>query len=138
VISLETSQWKTRLDLLDEIVLSHAKHDTPCNFSPNPTDEQRAAERQRRLHALTTRHRVVFFVWPRDPQTEHFIKTGEQNTIMGKIAITGLQLWGASLFDFYRVQRYPSVTHVETLSTSSKLLGFMKSVGEDYGSEADG
>ena len=51
---------------------------------------------------------------------------------MGKTAIEGLQLWGASLFDFYRVQRHPSVTNVETLSTSSKLLGFVKSIGEDY------
>jgi hypothetical protein len=51
---------------------------------------------------------------------------------MGKIAIEGLQLWGASLFDLYRAQRHPSVTHVEMLSTSSKLLRLMKGVGEDY------
>jgi hypothetical protein len=131
-ISLETIQWKTRQDFLDKVVLSNAIRDTPCTLPPNPTDEERAAERQRRLNALTTRHRVIFSVWPRDPQTEHFIKQGKKNTIMGKIAIKGLQLWGASLFDFYRVQRHPSLTNVETLSTSSKLLGFVKSVGEDY------
>jgi len=131
-ISIESIQWKPCQDLLDDIVLSHAEHDTPCNLPPNPTDEQRAAERQRRLNALTTRHRIIFSVWPRDPQTEHVIKQGVDNPIVGKVAIQGLQLWGGSLFDFYRVQRHPSLTNIETLSTSSKLLEFVKSVGEDY------
>ena len=132
MISLETIQWKTRRDFLEKVILLNATDDTPCTLPPNPTDEERATERQRRLNALTTRHRVIFSVWPRDPQTEHFIKSGAENTIIGKTAIKGLQLWGASLFDFYRVQKHPSMTNLETLSTSSKLLEFVKSVGEDY------
>jgi hypothetical protein len=131
-LSLNDIKWKTHQDFLDEMTLFFADEDTPSKLPPNPTDEQRAAERQRRLNALTTRHRIIFSTWPRDPQTKHVIKSGSENTIIGKTAIEGHQLWGASLFDFYKVYRHPSMTWLQTLSTSSKLLEFVKSVGEDY------
>jgi len=119
-------KWKTREDFLEEIILLLA----PSNLSSNPTEEHHAEERQRLLNTLTTRHRIVFLSWPRDPRSRHIYNPlSESCTTMGKAAIKGLHLWGASLFDFYGVQ---TIDGRETVSTSSTLLGFLKSIGEDY------
>ena len=121
---------KSRQDFLDEMTLRHAHHDTPSKLPPSATPEQIAKERERRLNALTTRHRVVFSQWPRDPDTKEFIKP--DNSLVGKTAGNGLQLWGATMFDFYAVLRHPSIPNLRTLSVGSKLLGWVKKVGEDY------
>lgn len=121
---------KSRQDFLDEMTLKHAHHDTPSKLPPSATPEQIAEERERRLNALTTHHRVVFSQWPRDPDTKEFIKP--DNSLVGKTAGNGLQLWGATMFDFYAVLRHPSIPNLRTLSVGSKLLGWVKKVGEDY------
>jgi hypothetical protein len=121
---------KSRQDFLDEMTLRHAHHNTPSKLPPSATPEQIAKERERRLNALTTRHRVVFSQWPRDPDTKEFIKP--DNSLVGKTAGNGLQLWGATMFDFYAVLRHPSIPNLRTLSVGSKLLGWVKKVGEDY------
>ncbi|KIM37319.1 hypothetical protein M413DRAFT_31029 [Hebeloma cylindrosporum] len=121
---------KSRQDFLDEMILKHAQHDTPSKLPPSATPEQIAEERERRLNALTTRHRVIFSQWPRDPDTKNFIKP--DNSLIGKTAGNGLQLWGATMFDFYAVLRHPSIPNLRTLSVGSKLLGWVKQVGEDY------
>ena len=43
-----------------------------------------------------------------------------------------LQLRGETMFDFYAVLRHPSIPNLRTLSVESKLLGWVKKVGEDY------
>ena len=121
---------KSRQDFLDEMTLKHAHHDTPSKLPPSATPEQIAEERERRLNALTTHHRVVFSQWPRDPDTKEFIKP--DNSLIGKTAGNGLQLWGATMFDFYAVLRHPSIPNLRTLSVGSKLLGWVKKVGENY------
>ena len=121
---------KSRQDFLDEMTLKHAHHDTPSKLPPSATHKQIAKERERRLNALTTRHRVVFSQWPRDPDAKEFIKP--ENSLIGKTAGNGLQLWGATMFDFYAVLRHPSIPNLRTLSVGSKLLGWVKKVGEDY------
>ena len=121
---------KSRQDFLDEMTLMHAHHDTPSKLPPSATMAQIAQERKRRLNALTTRHRVVFSQWPRDPDTNHIIKAN--NSVVGKTAGNGLQLWGATMFDFYAVLRHPLNPNLRTLSVGSKLLRWVKKVGEDY------
>ena len=121
---------KSRQDFLDEMILKNAQHDTPSKLPPSVTLEQIAEERQRRLNALTTRHRVIFSQWPRDPDTKEFIKP--ENSLVGKTTGNGLQLWGATMFDFYTVLRHPSIPNLRTLSVGSKLLEWVKKVGEDY------
>lgn len=71
------------------------------------------------------RKRFVFRSWPRNPEGV-ILKTSPP----GKQAGNGWPLWGASLFDFYRVNRIPSVTQLSTISSGSKLAAFMRDHGE--------
>lgn len=73
----------------------------------------------------STRKRAILRSWPRDPKGKNIIATPD-----GKRAGNGLALWGATLFDFYRVQRFPSVFGLSTISTGSKLAAWMKENGE--------
>ncbi|KNZ76234.1 hypothetical protein J132_11104 [Termitomyces sp. J132] len=73
---------------------------------------------------------MVFRYWPRDPKGKNITPA---NTLPGKTAPNGLQLWGATIFDFYRVNRMPDVTSLSTITTGSKLMKWMKANGEiDY------
>ncbi|KAH7915867.1 hypothetical protein BJ138DRAFT_996940, partial [Hygrophoropsis aurantiaca] len=42
----------------------------------------------------------------------------------------GIQLWGATLYDFYHVRRLPDVPNLRTTSTGSKLAASMRAMGE--------
>ncbi|KAI0064460.1 hypothetical protein BV25DRAFT_1852231, partial [Artomyces pyxidatus] len=71
------------------------------------------------------RRRIVLRHWPRDPKGP-FIKT----TPTAKRAGNGLELWGATLLDFYTFHRIADNFHSVTYSTGSKLAAWARSVGE--------
>ena len=48
------------------------------------------------------------------------------------MAANGIQHWGATLFDFYHVQRMRDFGGLQMTSTGSKLAAWMKANGEDY------
>ena len=70
--------------------------------------------------------RFIFRRWPRDPNGKVIVPSD----IHGKEAGNGLNLWGATIYDFYHVRRIPSNIHGLTISTGSKLAKVMKSFGE--------
>jgi hypothetical protein len=93
--------------------------------NPNNVDKKT----QEILKAKTGRKRVVFRSWPRDPLAkEKYIKP--ENTLPGKTTSNGMQLWGATLYDFYRVRRVTDLDSLSTISTGSKLAAWMKANGE--------
>lgn len=70
--------------------------------------------------------RFVFRHWPRDPNG----KPIAPSDIHGKEAGNGLNLWGATLYDFFFVRRIPSNDHGLTISTGSRLTKVMEALGE--------
>lgn len=113
--------------LLEEIILKHAKK--PSRVTKNSTDEEKKADRLRRLNAKSTRWRIIFSQWPRDPNGKTITA---ENSCLGKMTPHRAQLWGATLFNFYSVRRFPNLMHLKTFSTGSKLAAWMKANGEDY------
>lgn len=72
------------------------------------------------------KNRIVFRFWPRDPKGD-IIKP---SPLRGKEAGNGIDLWGATLYDFYRVLRAPDVKNYLTISTGSRLAKWMRQHGE--------
>src|SRR6266545_4679675 len=76
------------------------------------------------LNNPRVKHRFVFCKWPRHhavidlenpgPSPHPIIKP--ENSLPGKMAPNGVQLWGSTLFDFFNVQQ----VHQRSLSTGSK------------------
>ncbi|KAF9463965.1 hypothetical protein BDZ94DRAFT_1321506 [Collybia nuda] len=80
------------------------------------------------LKAKTTRTRVVVRAWPRDPKGKYITP---DNTQPGKTTSSGVQLWGATIYDFFRVRRIPDLPSLSTLTTGSKLAAWMRKHGEE-------
>ncbi|KAL5483372.1 hypothetical protein ACEPAI_8603 [Sanghuangporus weigelae] len=74
---------------------------------------------------LPYKERFIFAGWPRDPDGPMMAVTPQ-----GKVTGNGSPLWGATLYDFYRVHRHPKYLGLETISTGSKLVAWMKDIGE--------
>jgi hypothetical protein len=72
------------------------------------------------------KNRIIFRVWPRDPNGQAI----KPSPLRGKEAGNGLDLWGATLYDFYHVRRLPNVPNYITNSTGSRLAKWMRQVGE--------
>ncbi|KAG1788551.1 uncharacterized protein HD556DRAFT_1245010 [Suillus plorans] len=72
------------------------------------------------------KNRVVFRVWPRDPKGQTITVT----SLRAKEAANGIDLWGATLYDFYWVLRAPDVKNYLTISTGSRLAKWMRQHGE--------
>ncbi|KAG2749435.1 hypothetical protein P692DRAFT_20953361 [Suillus brevipes Sb2] len=72
------------------------------------------------------KNRIIFRVWPRDPKGQAI----KPSPLRGKEAGNGLDLWGATLYDFYHVRRLPNVPNYITNSTGSRLAKWMRQVGE--------
>ncbi|KAG2367557.1 hypothetical protein BDR07DRAFT_1457812 [Suillus spraguei] len=72
------------------------------------------------------KNRIVFRVWPRDPKGD----TIAASSLRGKEASNGIDLWGATLYDFYEVLRAPDVQNYLTISTGSRLAKWMRQHGE--------
>lgn len=72
------------------------------------------------------KNRIIFRCWPRDPNGQAI----KPSPLRGKEAGNGLDLWGATLYDFYHVRRLPNVPNYITNSTGSRLAKWMRQVGE--------
>ncbi|KAF9483235.1 hypothetical protein BDN70DRAFT_342828 [Pholiota conissans] len=115
----------------EDLILSSATYDTPCKIDmATATDEEKAAERKRRLYSRRTHHRFVFQDWPRDPNGKPVMKDGPERK--GKQTSNGLEIWGATLFDFYMFRRFPEQKSGVTFSSGSRIAAWMKTHGEDY------
>ncbi|KLO09411.1 hypothetical protein SCHPADRAFT_834040, partial [Schizopora paradoxa] len=73
------------------------------------------------------RTRYIMQMWPRDPNGEGF---GEMPD--GKMTSNRLPLWGATLYDFYFVNRFPSVKGMLTVISGSKIARWMREKNELY------
>ncbi|KAH6903275.1 hypothetical protein BKA70DRAFT_1302055, partial [Coprinopsis sp. MPI-PUGE-AT-0042] len=125
---LDQRTLKSRQDYLDFTALWNSG--TKPAVGPDATPEEKAADRHRRLSALTTKHRRVFSTWPRDPNGKTIARGETDGT--GKRQPNGIEAWGNSLFDFYSVQRMTKLPCFPTMTTGSKLLAWMKTHGEVY------
>jgi hypothetical protein len=56
-----------------------------------------------------------------------------ENSFLGKMTPNGIQFWGATLFDFYHVQRLYDHPQLHSISTASKLAKWAKANGETDG-----
>ncbi|EIM91732.1 uncharacterized protein STEHIDRAFT_48181, partial [Stereum hirsutum FP-91666 SS1] len=78
---------------------------------------------------LETKERFIFRGWPRDPKGKMI--TYSANFTGGKIAGKGgFTLWGATLYDFYRVSPFPSQPNYVWTTTGSRLVEWAKESGE--------
>ncbi|KAF9050702.1 hypothetical protein BDZ89DRAFT_1057144 [Hymenopellis radicata] len=98
--------------LMDEVFLDERKAESPSAASQPGPD--------------TVRHRAIRRAWPRDPKGP--VIEGPYGTF--KTAGNGLPLWGATVLDFFHTRRIADCPYLELTSTSSKLLAFVKAVGE--------
>ena len=109
---------KSKQDFLDNLTLLHAQSDTPFEVSEDATDEEKDADRIRRLQVPTTRRRLIFSIWPRDPKVKPLLP---ENSKLGKMAANEIQHWGATLFDSYHLRRRADFGGLQSTSTGSKL-----------------
>ncbi|GLB34456.1 hypothetical protein LshimejAT787_0200210 [Lyophyllum shimeji] len=121
----------TAADLIGILALYNARFKgthKPSGTSKLPTAKEASTnEAIELLLGKDTRKRLVFRHWPRAPNGEAITP---ENSIPGKMAPNGVQLWGATLFDFYRVRRHPDNPGLSTITTGSKLMKWMKEHGE--------
>ncbi|KAF8894951.1 hypothetical protein CPB84DRAFT_1710693 [Gymnopilus junonius] len=129
--SSSAKQTKTRRDFLEELIISTAPEEVrnKDKLTSTSTRDEVAAYRERVLNDKQTRHRFVFQRWSRDPNGAP-IKP--DNSKLGKMTPNNVQIWGATLFDFYTVNRIPSVPNLVTFSSGSKLARWMKEQKETY------
>ncbi|KAG2125798.1 hypothetical protein DEU56DRAFT_700682, partial [Suillus clintonianus] len=73
------------------------------------------------------KNRIIFLFWFRDLKGQAIT---EPSTLRGKEAGNGIDLWGATLYDFYRDRRLPNTPNYFTNSTGSKLAKWMRQAGE--------
>lgn len=102
------------------IVLQHAGYDVSRIQDPKNLDK----EAQDVFNAQTTSERYVFCSWPRDSKGKPNVPI---TSLSGKTTSNGIQLWGATLYDFDYVKRLPENSN---FSTGSKLAAWMKANGE--------
>ncbi|KAG6842735.1 hypothetical protein H0H93_003646, partial [Arthromyces matolae] len=97
--------------------------------SPTPAPKV-AKKKSATLELLTgdsSRKRIIFRHWPRAPKGDNITPN---NSLPGKMTPNGIQLWGSTMFDFYRVMRMVDVPQLSTITTGSKLMRWMKEHGE--------
>ena len=133
VPSLDEEKKKSIKDskvYLEHIILKLAKTKEKIN-SPDATDKEKATRRQRILNAKSTRWRIIFSNWPRDSKRQDLTPLAGGDSAVGKMAPNNIQIWGATLFDFYYVKPLPESMDFPFWS-GSKLAAWMKANGEDY------
>lgn len=138
--STNDGQYKTRVDFLEAIILRYSGKNIPEGLTP--------AKRREAIDSIlndpNVQHRLVFSKWPRpkevpgwkemNPPPYQIIKP--ENSLPGKMAPNGVQLWGSTLFDFFTVLRIPGLSKLRTFSSGSKLLEWCKANGEYEGENA--
>lgn len=122
---------RTRQNLLNDIILNKSGR----RFPP----ERRAEFIKRVYDEKETKLRFIFSIWPRpepspsatseDPPPHKDIPS---KGFFGKMTPNGL-LWGATLFDFYFVQRLFDRPELKSILTGSKLATWAKANGETDG-----
>ncbi len=86
-----------------------------------------------RVSISSSKKRVVRCIWPRDPEGPA-MAAGQLPH--GKVAGNNQRNWGATLNDFYWVQRIPEVPSGLTRVSGSRLAAWMKETGEvEYAKE---
>lgn len=88
-------------------------------------DDSASDDPPKRNKALEVSRRGIMRSWPRAPGGPFIYMTGD-----GKVAGNNQPLWGATVLDFFRVQRDPAMPHGSTISTGSKLAAWAHVVGE--------
>ncbi|KJA16343.1 hypothetical protein HYPSUDRAFT_58280 [Hypholoma sublateritium FD-334 SS-4] len=92
------------------------------------TDDDATSEHTpKKKKELAVSRRGIMRTWPRAPGGPFIYLTGE-----GKVAGNNQPLWGATVLDFFRVQRDPAMPHGSTISTGSKLAAWAHVVDELY------
>lgn len=107
--------------LQDLIVTRSEEYQKATADGKTLTDDEKA------LIFRDANRRLIFRYWPRAPNGDIILPDA---SIRGKVAANGIQLWGSTLFDFYRTQRFPDLPNLSTISTGSKLMKWMKAHGE--------
>ena len=123
------ARTKSLDDFYEELIISRAPPEVRDENKPraSASPDEIAAYRGRVFNHKKTRHRFVFQVWPRDPKGD-CIRPGEGKP--GKMTPNNQQIWGATLLDFYTVNRLPSAPGYVTYSSGSRLARWMKEHGE--------
>ncbi|KLO09415.1 hypothetical protein SCHPADRAFT_834055, partial [Schizopora paradoxa] len=73
------------------------------------------------------RTRYIMMTWPRDPKGEPLDEMPD-----GKMTSNGLPLWGATLYDFYFISRFPDTRNLMTALSGSKIARWMRQKNELY------
>lgn len=113
------SKPRSSRDLWKRAVLRHAGFRKDYDSD----DEEDTQTVEKILASRSTRTRPVFCQWPRDPKGKLI------ETPPGKCTPNGLP-WGATLFDFYMVNRAPDIPGFMTITTGSKLAAWTKANNE--------
>jgi len=138
---LHSSFYKSRKDFMETMIIRNSgksvSEDLPLSKRREAIDDI--------LNDLQVKHRFVVFKWPRpdpilnwknvDLGPRPYEIISPKNSLPGKMAPNGVQLWGSTLFDFFKVHRIPGFTSLSTTSCGSKLLAWCKANGE-YGDKA--
>ncbi|TFK66234.1 hypothetical protein BDN72DRAFT_800219 [Pluteus cervinus] len=124
--SWAASQPHPHISNLDTLLSNLQSGGDPNDLHQDPSSTAFTDQRETnaRRDVKDVRDRVVFRKWPRAPKGEHILYT------KGKMAPNGLPLWGATLYDFFYVHRFPEILGSMTITTGSKLANWMKDHGE--------
>lgn len=116
---------------LEDVIIARAPEAVRSRYRPAEpaTPEQIEEYRQKVLNDPTTKHRLVFQQWPRDPEGAIITPV---NSAAGKVAGNAQQIWGATLFDFYSVRRMPNVPNMMTYTSGSKMAKWVQEHKETF------
>jgi hypothetical protein len=141
---LHSSVYKSREDFMETMIIRNSGKSVSEDLPPS----KRREAIDEILNDPQVKHRFVAFKWPRPDPIPNWknvdLKSfgprpyeiiSPKNSLPGKMAPNGVQLWGSTLFDFFKVQRIPGFTSLSTTSCGSKLLAWCKANGE-YGDKA--
>lgn len=144
-LELSSNQFhKTRKDFMEAMIIRFSGKSVSGDLPP--TKRREAIDDI--LNDPQVKHRFVMFKWPRPDPIPNYKKVdlkslnprpyeiiSPKSSLPGKMAPNGVQLWGSTLLDFFKVQRIPGLPSLSTTSSGSKLLAWCKANGE-YGDKA--
>ena len=118
-VAMRDSQTLFAKDVLLYMVLHHARcQSNVLSFKDLDKDKTALAV----WDDKKTVKRRVYRNWPRDPKGRHILP---ENSCPGKMTSNGIQFWGATLWDFFSVYRFPDLEQLMSVSTGSKLAKWM-------------
>ena len=111
------ARMPSRQDLLNDFILDRLRRKLPSSYEYVTTNKFW-------IDGKETKQRFIFSKWPQ-PMPE--------NSFSGKMTPNENTLWGATLFDFFSVQRTYEQLGRRSFSTSSRLAKWAKAAGEIEG-----